>query len=160
MSGRDEKVKEWFSRAFLTATSAVAGYKVGWELDDIDGVDATVKDGGIAVDWQLKATAHPKFDNDMLLFDLDVATYNKLRVARTAEAYLAVYLLPGDARSTWMKQSDKEMVLFRGGYWLKLTGRAPTSNRARIRLRIPIENQLDVSQIRDIMVAARRRVES
>jgi hypothetical protein len=159
MPGLDEKRKEWFSRAFLIAVAVVAGFKVEWQLDDVDGVDGCLKDGGVSTDWQLKSTAHPKYDGEDLMFDLDVVTYNKLRVARTAEAYLGVVVLPTDRRKDWLHHCSDSLTLYKTGYWLKLSGMKATTNTSRIRLRIPAANRLDSAQVRQIMSAARKRVE-
>src|SRR5450759_2380317 len=96
MGGTTADHKEWFSRAFVMAVAASAGYSVQPQQDDVDGVDVVVRDGGITVDVQLKATAVPSYGRNGLRFDLDVKTYDKLRTDRSSPGYLVVAVLPGD----------------------------------------------------------------
>ena len=52
-----DQQKEWFSRSFLVGVAAAAGCPVELRLNDVNGVDATVHDGGIQTDWQLRGSA-------------------------------------------------------------------------------------------------------
>src|SRR5689334_9451468 len=78
LSDLSSKQKEWFSRSFLVGVAAASKFPVEVTLNDVNGVDATVHDGGISTDWQLKGTSSPNYsaDKQTLLFDLDVRTYN------------------------------------------------------------------------------------
>lgn len=151
--------KEWFSRAFLIAAASVAGFRVSWTggSEDVDGVDATVRDGGVTVDFQLKATSSPNLRNGCLLFDLDVPTYNKLRGIRSSPAYLLVATLPKTV-SEWLELTDKEATLRHRSYWLKLSNMPITGNKARIRLSVPEANMLTAKSIQEIMQDARAKL--
>lgn len=151
-----QQQKEWFSRAFLAAVSAGAGYRLVWPQDDVDGVDGTVRDSGVTVDFQLKATGSPKFTDGSLLFDLDVPTYRKLSGVRTSPGYLLVVVIPADT-ADWMLHTTDKLELRHCGYWLDLTGMSATPNEATIRLKIPCKNTLTVAGLVDIMGRARQR---
>jgi hypothetical protein len=157
MSDFEDQRKEWFSRAFLTAVAAAAGYPVELRLNDIYGVDATVYDSVVGVDWQLKGTASPDFTSTGLRFDLDVRTYNLLRITRNASAYLGVVVLPSDI-DNWISQSANRLLLRHCGYWVKLTGLPPTSNTTKIRIHVPLENTLCIGDMSEIMTAERERL--
>lgn len=153
-----QQQKEWFSRAFLVAVSAAAGYSLDWKLDDVNGVDVTVADGGITVDWQMKATASPDFSQDHLRFDLDRGTYKQLvEDDRSSEAYLGVVVIPDDP-SLWVKQSAEDLTLLKCGYWARLTGLEPTDNTSSVRIKLPLSNMLSVHSMTEIMTQARRRL--
>lgn len=150
--------KEWFSRAFLTAVSAAAGYPVEFRLNDVGGVDATVHDGGVSVDFQLKATSSFCDDETDIAYDLDVRTYDLLRDnVRSAPGYLAVVLIP-IAERNWLQQSSKRLLLRHCGYWLDLTGSPSSPNRTKVRVHLPRKNTLSVPHLRGIMKSARRRL--
>lgn len=157
MAGSEEKHKEWFSRAYLMAVGASAGYTVQPQQDDVDGVDAVVRDGGITVDVQLKATAAPDYGQDCLKFDLNVPTYNKLRIDRNSPGYLVVAVVP-KKRSLWLEHKEGHMSMHRLAYWLEITNMPVTPNRATIRLEIPLANRLTEDALVEIMAKARERV--
>lgn len=150
--------KEWLSRAFLIAVTATAGYSTEFVLNDRYGTDAVVREGGVTVDFQLKATASPVLTADALNFDLDVPTYNKLRdPIRSAPGYLLVVIVP-TSPDDWLSHSDHELVLRHCGYWKDLTGAPETANLAKVRVRMPLENILNVSNMYSIMESARERL--
>ena len=153
--------KEWFSRSFLVAVASVAGFPVTWTggTEDIDGVDATVRSGGITVDFQLKATSSPQIDTEHLLFDLDVETYRKLTGVRSSPGYLLVVTLPAD-KSKWAELTDSEMLLRHRTFWLDLSRCPETTNTSKIRLRLPVKNVLTASSLTAIMTDARQRLVS
>ncbi|MFI7067081.1 DUF4365 domain-containing protein [Kribbella sp. NPDC050124] len=157
MGDLDQQQKEWFSRAFVTAVSAAAGYTVEYHLDDVHGVDATVRDGGVAVDFQLKATSSPIMSGGDLAFDLDVRTYDLLSGVRSSPGYLLVIVLPEDV-NTWLQSDPDSMTIFHSGYWRDLTGLPATSNENSVRIKLPLSNTLCVTHIREIMLDARGRL--
>lgn len=157
MSDFLEHQKEWFSRAFLTAVAASAGYPVEITLNDLFAVDATVRDGGVAVDWQLKGTASPDFTASELRFDLDVRAYDLLRGPRNAPAYLGVVVVPEDVEQ-WVNQNSLRLILRHCGYWVKLTGMPPTTNTTKKRIHIPLENVLCAGDLSGIMADERGRL--
>lgn len=157
MGGTLANHKEWFSRAFLMAVAASAGYSVQPLQDDVDGVDVVVRDGGITVDVQLKATAVPSYGHSGLQFDLDVKTYDKLRTDRNSPGYLVVAVLP-DEGVAWIDHRGNHMRMHRLAYWLDITGMPPTLNQATISLTIPLANRVTEEALVAIMTDARRRL--
>ena len=156
MGGTTADHKEWFSRAFVMAVAASAGYSVQTQQDDVDGVDVVLRHDGITVDVQLKATAVPSYGRNGLLFDLDVKTYNKLRTNRTSLGYLVVTVLPGDG-AAWIDHDKNYMRMHRLAYWLRITGMPPTPNQTKIRLAIPLANRVTEDALAAIMKDAWKR---
>lgn len=156
MAPSESQYKEWFSRAFLQATSAKAGVGLDFVGNDFWGVDATLSLDGDAVDVQLKATASLTRDADgHPRFDLDVPTYEKLRVPnRHAYAYLIVVEVP-ELRAEWVVHEPARFILAREAYFLLLTGQPPTSNSSTVRLTLPAENVLTAEAIGGIMLHSR-----
>lgn len=158
MAPSENQYKEWFSRAFLQAASAKAGVAVDFPGNDFYGEDAVLTDGGDTVDFQLKATANLTRDVEQRpQFDLDVPTYNKLRlVNRHAFAYLVVVEVP-EARNDWMIHEPSRTVLSRHAYFVLLTGMSKTTNTSTVRITFPNENLLTSQAIEQIMVHSRSR---
>ena len=159
MGDLTDQQKEWFSRSFLVGIAAAAKFPVELTLNDVNGVDATVHDGGISTDWQLKGTSSPVWSSDgkTLYFDLDVRTYNLFAGDRNSSGYLGVVVVPDDD-AQWAAVSDQELLLRHCGYWQKITGLPATRNRSTIRIHLPITQKLTVSQIQEIMSAERKRI--
>ncbi len=156
MGGTEADHKEWFSRAYVMAVAASAGLAVQPIQDDVDGVDVELRDGGITVDVQLKATAVPTIGPGVLKFDLDVKTYDKLRVDRNSPGYLVVAIVPPD-RDKWIDHGQGFMRLLKSAFWLEITGMEPSDNCSTIRLDIPLDNRVTEDALRRIMADARRR---
>lgn len=154
-----DQQKEWFSRSFLVGVAAAAKFPVELTLNDVNGVDATVHDGGISTDWQLKGTSSPIWsaDKKTLYFDLDVRTYRLFVGDRNASGYLGVVVVP-ESDSDWAAVSDKELRLRHCGYWQKITGLPATDNTATVRIHLPIAQKLNVLQIQQIMLDERKRI--
>lgn len=159
VGGLTDRQKEWFSRSFLVGVAAAAKFPVELTLNDVNGVDATVHDGGISTDWQLKGTSAPDWsaDKKTLYFDLDVRTYKLFIGARNSSGYLGVVVVPDDD-SQWATVSEKELLLRHCGYWQKITGLPVTNNTATVRIHLPATQKLNVAQIQQIMAAERKRI--
>ncbi len=156
-----DKRKEWLSRAYITAVATTAGYSTEFRVDDLDGEDAHVRDGGVQVEFQLKATAHPDFNQDHrhLNFDLDVRTYNKLRdPVRSAPGYLMVMILPSDPEE-WLSHRPYELAIHYHAYWVALTGLPPSSNLTSQRVHVPLRNKMNAARLQSIMRRARSRLQ-
>jgi len=151
--------KEWFSRSFLVGVAAAATYPVEIRLNDVNGVDATVHDGGIQTDWQLKGTSSPEYSTDgtTLIFDLDVRTYKLFTGARNSSAYLGVVVVP-DEKDDWVSVTDDSLNLRHRAYWQKITGMPATSNASKVRIHLPIAQLLTVAAIKDIMRSERELI--
>lgn len=154
-----DKQKEWFSRSFLVSVAAAAKFPVELMLNDVDGVDATVRDRGVTTDWQLKGTSSPEFsaDKQTLFFDLEVRTYNLFIGDRNSSAYLGVVVIPEDD-TQWVTVSERELRLRHCGYWQKITGLPATKNTTKIRIHLPVTQRLTIQGIHAIMLAERERI--
>lgn len=154
-----DQQKEWFSRSFLVGVAAAAKFPVELTMNDVNGVDATVHDGGISTDWQLKGTSSPIWSSDKntLFFDLDVRTYSLFTGVRNSSGYLGVVVIPEDDEQ-WVTVSEKDLRLRHCGYWQKITGLPATENWSTVRIHLPITQKLNVAQIQEIMMAERTRI--
>lgn len=149
--------KEWFSRAWVVAAASAANFTYNIEKDDNRGVDMSVHQDVHTVDFQLKATSHPERQGDNLVFDLDVRTYNLLRVTnRSGYGVLVLAVMAGDTEE-WVEITDSQTTLRYAAYYLPLMGLPPTDNAETIRLKIPLANLLTTEAMRLLMKAQEAR---
>ncbi|MGW0108677.1 DUF4365 domain-containing protein [Streptomyces cellulosae] len=135
--------KERASYAHLLWLATQAGYRMADWTPDIDGVDATLRDGGLMVDLQLKCTMRPRVVDGDYAFDLDVATYNKLRdPLRSAPGYLALMVIDPDVEK-WIVHEPQGVRLAVQGYWAMLQDEPPPVGKSRTAIRLPREQVLD-----------------
>lgn len=151
------KQKERFSRAWVIAAAAAADFTYEIVADDERGVDMTVHSDEHTLDFQLKATSHPDVQDDYLVHDLDVRTYNLLRSQqRSGYGVLAVIIVAEDT-STWHVMDHEGTSLTRSAYYLPLFGMPSTPNVATIRLKVPMTNLLTSDAMRVMMNAQAAR---
>ena len=77
--------------------------------------------------------------------------YDDLRhVDYQSPRILVVVVVPEDV-SSWLEQTDAQMVLRRCAYWLSLRGAEPSPNEHSVSVRIPRANVLGVESLRAMM---------
>ncbi|MGV9315536.1 DUF4365 domain-containing protein [Streptomyces sp. NPDC003691] len=147
--------KEQISRAYVHALASQGGYTVGdWNVDK-DGVDVTLRDRGLMVDFQLKCTQSPRAVRGGYSFDLDIETYDKLRSReRSAPGHLVLLVVPPNLE-LWVTQHPDSVVLACHGYWACLHGREPVNSRATTAIGLPEEQQLTVKSMQSMFDMAR-----
>jgi hypothetical protein len=150
--------KEQISCAYLHAIAAREGLTVAsWNVDK-DGVDATIRRGGPMVDIQLKCTQRARTVGDAHSFDLDVATYDKLRAAdRSAPGYLAMVIVPPDIDS-WLEHKDEELLLRCKAYYACIQDSPDVEDQSTIAIRLPFKNRLDGKALELMIEHSRQRV--
>lgn len=151
------KQKERFSRAWIVAAAAAANFTYEIVADDERGVDMTVHSNEHTLDFQLKATSNPDIQDDCLVHDLDVRTYDLLRSQyRSGYGVLAVVVVADDT-SAWHVMDDHGTSLTRSAYYLPLFGMPSTINTAKIRLKVPMRNLLTADAMKTMMDAQAAR---
>lgn len=151
------KQKERFSRAWVIAAAAAADFTYEIVADDERGVDMTVHSHDHTLDFQLKATSRPEVQDECLVHDLDVRTYNLLRSQqRSGYGVLALIVVADDA-AAWHVMDHDGTSLTRSAYYLPLFGMPPTSNAATVRLKVPMANLLTPGAMRALMDAQAAR---
>nr|WP_223183149.1 MULTISPECIES: DUF4365 domain-containing protein [unclassified Streptomyces] len=147
--------KEQISRAYVHALASRGGYTVGeWNVDK-DGVDVTLRDRGLMVDFQLKCTQSPRVVRGGYSFDLDIETYDKLRsTERSAPGHLVLLVVPTNLE-LWVTQHSDSVVLACHGYWACLHGRDSVTSKVTTAISLPEEQQLSVKSMRGMFDMAR-----
>lgn len=145
-----EHIQELLSVSHVQAVANSAGLNIAVEQRDF-GVDGTFRrisirenrrfSSGYALDFQLKASTLCKVESQDIVYDLEVKTYNDL-IGRWTEGspipcILILKVLPKDS-DLWISVSEEELLLSGGCFWAYLQGE-PSSNKSKVRIRIPRE---------------------
>lgn len=157
MSLNLEDRKDLYSRAYVRAVAAAAGYIIGERDLDRDSVDLTISSagfthgvGGLTLDLQLKCTAAADFDGSYLKFRLGQKNHEDLRQTKIASPRLLVVVLVPATLAGWLDHSEDSLAVKNCGYWYSLRGQPALAARSTT-LRIPRSNQFCVPALRRIM---------
>lgn len=161
-----EHRQEALCRAYVQAVGALAGmgtsrpepdYGIDLLLREIAIVDGQHQDTSVQIDLQLRATTRANMTENALTYDLDVNTYNKLRVFSAGSPRILIVLVLPEAESEWLSQSPDQLAIRQCAYWLSLEG-APSSTASRsVRVTIPLENVFSPESVRTLLQRAKER---
>ena len=146
------------SEAHLRAVAAAAGCHVNAVTVDEDGVDAHVNRKGQhaacftpEIHVQLKATSNWRVRPNLVVYDLKVATYERMiQVGCSIPPVLAVLLMPRN-EDAWIDFGNDLMLLRHRLYWSYLVGRPPTTNTSTIAVALPTSQALDANGLVQLM---------
>ena len=144
------------SLAVVRAVAADAGYQVVRPEPDIDSVDGVLMASfgrRPRIEFQAKATARDITSGDLLRFPLPVKNYDELRLASWTPRILIVALMPDEAEP-WLSQTDDQLCLRSGVYWVSLTDMPEESNSASVTVHIPLANIFDREHLEAMMSRA------
>ena len=128
-----------------------------WDPDK-DGVDVTLRKRALMVDIQLKCTRQPRTTSTGYSFDLDVATYDKLRdPERSASAFLVLVVVPPDVED-WLSYEPERLILACHAYWANVTFDMRPTDRKQIAVPLPRENVLNENALNQMFTASRALV--
>jgi Domain of unknown function (DUF4365) len=153
-----DQQKEQFSRAYVQAVAACAGFSWSVPSVDDDSVDMTLhqKGGGGTirsprVDLQLKCRAAPTPPEAEFSHSIKLKNYDDLRDPTVlVPRILVVVLVPEDVIE-WLSHTEAELTLRRCGYWLSLRGLAASSNTTGQTITMTNKQTFTVADLRDIM---------
>lgn len=150
--------KEQFSRAYVQAVAAVAGFSWSVPSVDDDSIDLTLSDrgGGGTVkspklDLQIKCHAHITPNQPTFSFDVKVKNYNDLRDTTVMVPRILVVVLVPDLIADWIQHTEPEMALRDCGYWISLHGYAATHNVQTVAVNIDRNRQFNPASLEQIM---------
>ncbi|QLE56913.1 DUF4365 domain-containing protein [Nostoc sp. TCL26-01] len=150
--------KEQFSNAYLQAVTSVAGYSLYKPAVDDDSVDWGIAATGIMgriraprLELQLKSTSRDILNNKAIHYPLKPKNYNDLRMIDFVVPRILIVVLIPDNLADWVQQSEKELCLRYGGYWLSLRGMPETQNISTVTVTMSRDNQFTVAALQSIM---------
>lgn len=150
--------KEQFSRAYVQAVAAVAGFAWSVPSVDDDSIDLTLSDRGGGgtirspkLDLQLKCHAQITPDQPTFSFDVKVKNYHDLRDNTVMVPRILVVVLVPDPITEWIQHSEPEMALRRCGYWISLRGYPDTQNLWTVAVNVDRTRQFNPANLAQIM---------
>lgn len=149
--------EEAFSRAYVAALAAAAGYTTSQPDFDRDSIDVTICAGGNVrpqINAQLKATINLREVEGDYRFTLSMKNYDDLRRPTLVPRILIVLHLPRD-EPDWLTISPDELILRRCAYWASLRGLPDVPDQQTVTVTIPSPNLLTVTSLQEMMARAR-----
>ena len=156
-----QSIEELINMSYVSAVVSYAGatydipikdYGVDMTVRKIDSIDGQRMDMGSIFDCQLKATINWDEDEEYIIYDLDVATYNKLlhrKKHSCTPCFLIVMCLP-KKKKDWLQVSDESLTIKKCCYYYLVNGK-PTENKSTIRVRIPRKQKLTPTSVNDLI---------
>lgn len=131
--------KEQFSRAYVQAVAAVAGFAWSQPSVDDDSIDLTLSDRGGGgtikspkLDLQLKCHAQTTPTEPTFSYPVKIKNYDDLRDDSIMVPRILVVVLVPDRVADWLNHAETELALRRCGYWVSLRSQPPTTNTATV----------------------------
>ncbi len=158
--------QEALCRAYVQAVAALAGatsskpepdYGIDLSLREIAVRDRRYHDTSVQIDLQLRGTTRANRTDTTLNYDLDMDTYNDLRIVSAGCPRLLVVLVLPKEEEHWLSQSPNELSIRHCAYWLSLEGAPPLAARRSIRVTIPLANRFTSETVRTLLRQARKR---
>lgn len=150
--------KEQFSRAYVQAVAAVAGFAWSEPSVDDDSIDLTLSDRGGGgtirspkLDIQLKCHAHAALTEPSFSYAVKIKNYDDLRDDSVMVPRIMVVVLVPDLLADWMNHAEAELALRRCGYWISIRGQPPTTNTTTVSVTINRTSVFNANGLTQIM---------
>lgn len=145
--------QEAFGYTFVHAVAAAAGCECTLPRQDTRKVDARIdrqnagaKFPDSQLELQVKSTSVDIRTELTVPYDLDVNTYDRLRLTGQVPLLLVVVVVP-PAIPDWLATDETRMVAQHCAYWEHLRGWDPVDNMATKRVHIPREQRFTVEAL-------------
>jgi hypothetical protein len=149
--------KEQFSRAYVQAVAACAGFAWSVPSVDDDSIDFCLHQtggGGTArsprLELQLKCKAADTPAEPTFPHSLKLKNYNDLRDTVFVPRILVVVLVP-DNVADWLVHTEAQLAVRRCGYWLSLRGLPASNNDTGQTVTMQKTQQFSVEALQQIM---------
>lgn len=170
MSITIQHTQESLCLAHIYALAGVAGanYAIKNVFDyGVDGQFSPVAirngrraNSGFPLDFQAKATTDWELKEGKIVYDLEAKNYNDIASRTSAESTLLLILLClPKTEDDWHAAGCDETVMRHCCYWYTFSGEQ-TSNSAKKRIFIPIENLLTPAALKLLLILERERREA
>ncbi|NJL84454.1 MAG: DUF4365 domain-containing protein [Chloroflexaceae bacterium] len=157
-----QHTEEEISRVHIQVIAAQAGVNIDYPNRDY-GIDGTFQPiavldkryvaAGYPLDFLLKASTQSNARSEVIVYDLEVKTYNDLvqRRLRTGATpcILVLKVLPLDQHQ-WLETSEEGLLIRCACYWEYLEGK-PSANLKTVRIAIPRTQQLTPASLSNLL---------
>jgi hypothetical protein len=150
--------QEAFSRAYIHAVAAAAGFKYSdGPLPDDDHVDVTVTSRGPMglvrspkLDIQVKCKLGSP-EGDPISYALNVDDYEGLRHLDYGSPRILVVVFVPHEIALWTDHAEDGLMLRYCGYWVSLRGCPESGNRTSVTIHLPRKNTFGVAGLTELM---------
>lgn len=153
-----DQQKEQFSRAYVQAVAACAGFAWSVPSVDDDSVDMTLHQTGARgtirspkVDLQLKCKAMASPAEETFSHSIKLKNYDDLRDETVLVPRILVVVLVPDDPADWLAHSEAELAVRRCGYWSSLRGLPASPNATGQTVRMSRLRTFTVEALRAMM---------
>jgi len=159
----DQHREEQLSRAYIQAVVAHAGhifipsstldYGVDGTLRYVIGAKGKRHDSGICIDVQLKSTTNWTIQDEFIVYDVEVKTFNDLASRfqdNRATQMIGVLLCLPEDEVDWLSVTQEQLTLKKCCYWFKIDG-PNTENTSSKRIFIPKTNVLSPETVESLL---------
>jgi hypothetical protein len=138
-----------FGEVWVEAVCLAGGFTPNRSTRDRRGQDFIVQDEAAEiVRVQVKSTESPTYVGSDLCVDLDIATYDRLRVGTTPG--IIVHVVVSKPYPDWLNQGRMKALVRAHAYWKSLSGMPNTSNSTTITIHIPQTNVFRPDTVRTL----------
>jgi hypothetical protein len=150
--------KEQFSRAYVGAVAAAAGFAVYVPSVDDDSVDLGLAARGALgtihsprLELQIKCTAVGDLRVDHVRYKLKKKNYDDLRDPSLLVPRILVLVMVPENISEWIALTEDALVLRRCGYWVSILQHPARPNRRSVTLQVPRRQLFSPSTLGSMM---------
>lgn len=144
---------EQFSRAYVKAVAATAGFAVWSPNVDDDSVDIGIlsrEHGRPRIELQVKCTTNANITGPNLAFSIKRKNYDDLRLTNVLVPRILVVVIVPEDISSWLEWTDEYLLMRCKGYWASLRGQ-PERNQESVTIYIPLSQVFTVESLSLIM---------
>lgn len=156
-----QSIEESLSVAHVGAIVSKAGasfnivqqdYGVDVAVRKIQSFNGKLMDLGTIFDCQLKSTVQWELKEDLIIYDVEIDTYNKLilRSQHSSTPCLLIVLCLPKEQDQWLISTQNELILKKCCYYYHLKGSTSTNGSSK-RIKIPIKNRLTPEAVNHII---------
>lgn len=153
-----DQQKEQFSRAYIKAVAAAAGFAWSQPSTDDESVDLSLSQAGgngirrsPRLDLQLKCTEKQPKSDEQFPFSIKMKNYDDLRETNLMVPRILVVVYVPKRREDWLHWTEKELTLRRCAYWVNLHGLPPSDNKSSQTVQIYKKQVFTVKQLSEMM---------
>lgn len=150
--------KEQFSRAYVQAIAACAGFAWSMPSVDDDSIDLILhQTGGCGtiysprLELQLKCKAATTPTGDNFSHSLKLKNYDDLRHTDILVPRILVVVLVPENADEWLGHTESELAMRRCGYWVSLRGLPPSDNTTGQTVTLQRAQMFTVESLKGIM---------
>ena len=150
--------KEQFSKAYVQAVAACAGFSWSEPSVDDDSIDMCLHGTGGGgtiksprLDLQIKCTGSESPTTANFSYSVKLKNYNDLRDESVMIPRILIVVLVPDSLLDWVNHSETELSLRRCGYWLSLRGMTTSANATAQTVQMNRSQQFNVDSLQSMM---------